>query len=88
MGNQAAFFFDWSCCDLSQPRRGATDGLAAASLRGRIPLFHQRENFRRRGIGRADVYPQWPALRLRKPRCLLLSVLHVHRGSSGAIHLL
>ena len=38
-----------------QPRGGAADRLAAARLRGRDLLPHQREDFRRRGIGRAGV---------------------------------
>src|SRR5712664_2655991 len=40
---------------LCQPRGGAVDRLAAALLERRDPLFHEREDFRWRGVGRAGV---------------------------------
>src|SRR6266702_2355941 len=40
---------------LPEPRGGAAVGFAAASLRWRDLRFHERQNFRWRGVGRAGI---------------------------------
>src|ERR1700687_5436749 len=50
-----SFFLEWILATLRQPRGGALDRLTAAQLGRRDLLFHEGENFRRGGIGRAGI---------------------------------